>query len=342
MRKGWFEKYNKSIKGLKNKDTEGEFMRRKSITDEQKQEYRRVAYYYYKEGLTQEEIAKRMQMSRQRVNRIISSCIELGIVTINIEGLDNSNLELETKLEQKYGLKEVRVIDEAAEEMKIQELGIEGGKYLRSILKKDDIIGFSRGRNTSALVEYLPEADEYPENITVTQLMGGSIETEGNVPVDETVYRLATKMQAKAVKLYAPIILGSEKLRESFTQEPYFQKSYEIIKKCNIAVVGIGTASSQWRHMISLYDIKDKTQTEWAKDVVGEVCTHFYDCNGTAVEPPFRDRIISVMLDDYMKIPVRIGIAGGKEKTEAISAAVKGGYINVLITDLQTAKELLA
>ena len=94
--------------------------------------------------------------------------------------------------------------------------------------------------------------------------------------------------------------------------------------------------------MISLYDIKDKTQTEWAKEVVGEVCTHFYDCNGTAVEPPFRDRIISVMLDDYMKIPVRIGIAGGKEKTEAISAAVKGGYINVLITDLQTAKELLA
>ena len=91
-------------------------------------------------------------------------------------------------------MKEVRVIDEAAEEMKIQELGIEGGKYLRSILKKDDIIGFSRGRNTSALVEYLPEADEYPENITVTQLMGGSIETEGNVPVDETVYRLATKM----------------------------------------------------------------------------------------------------------------------------------------------------
>ena len=143
MRKGWFEKYNKSINDLKNKDTEGGFMRRKSITDEQKQEYRRVAYYYYKEGLTQEEIAKRMQMSRQRVNRIISSCIELGIVTINIEGLDNSNLELETKLEQKYGLKEVRVIDEAAEEMKIQELGIEGGKYLRSILKKDDIIGLS-------------------------------------------------------------------------------------------------------------------------------------------------------------------------------------------------------
>ena len=316
-------------------------MRRKSITEEQKNEYRRVAYYYYKEGLTQEEIAKRMKMSRQRVNRIISSCIDLGIVTINIEGLDNSNLELETKLEDKYGLKEVRIINETADEQKIQELGIEGGKYLRSILKDNDIIGFSRGRNTSALVDFLPEDVEYPHNITVTQLMGSAIETNENTAVDETVYHFAAKLHAKASRLYAPIILSNEELRDSFIQEPYFEKSYEVIKKCEIAVVGIGTASSQWKHMISLYDIADKEQTEWAKDVAGEVCTHFYNSEGAAIEPPFRNRIISILLDDYMKIPVRIGVAGGKDKTEAIAAAIKGDYINVLITDLQTARQLM-
>ena len=316
-------------------------MRRKSITEEQKNEYRRVAYYYYKEGLTQEEIAKRMKMSRQRVNRIISSCIDLGIVTINIEGLDNSNLELETKLEDKYGLKEVRIINETADEQKIQELGIEGGKYLRSILKDNDIIGFSRGRNTSALVDFLPEDVEYPHNITVTQLMGSAIETNENTAVDETVYHFAAKLHAKASRLYAPIILSNEELRDSFIQEPYFEKSYEVIKKCDIAVVGIGTASSQWKHMISLYDFADKEQTEWAKDVAGEVCTHFYNSEGAAIEPPFRNRIISILLDDYMKIPVRIGVAGGKDKTEAIAAAIKGDYINVLITDLQTARQLM-
>ena len=316
-------------------------MRRKSITEEQKNEYRRVAYYYYKEGLTQEEIAKRMKMSRQRVNRIISSCIDLGIVTINIEGLDNSNLELETKLEDKYGLKEVRIINETADEQKIQELGIEGGKYLRSILKDNDIIGFSRGRNTSALVDFLPEDVEYPHNITVTQLMGSAIETNENTAVDETVYHFAAKLHAKASRLYAPIILSNEELRDSFIQEPYFENSYEVIKKCDIAVVGIGTASSQWKHMISLYDIADKEQTEWAKDVAGEVCTHFYNSEGAAIEPPFRNRIISILLDDYMKIPVRIGVAGGKDKTEAIAAAIKGDYINVLITDLQTARQLM-
>lgn len=316
-------------------------MRRKSMTEEQKREYRRVAYYYYKQGLTQEEIAKRMQMSRQRVNRIISSCIELGIVTINIEGLDSSLLELETKLEQKYGLKEVRIINDVGPEHEIQELGIEGGKYLRSILKENDIIGFSRGRNTSALVESLPEGAEHPENITVTQLLGGAIETDANTAVDETVYHFAEKLQARVSRLYAPIILGSEELRDSFTKEPYFKESYEIIKKCNIAVVGIGTASSQWKHMISLYDIKDKKQTEWAKNVAGEVCTHFYDVDGNPVEPPFRNRIISIMLEDYMKIPIRIGVAGGREKAKAIAAAVKGNYINVLITDIKTANILM-
>lgn len=319
----------------------GRFMRRKSLTEEQKNEYRRVAYYYYKEGLTQEEIAKRMKMSRQRVNRIISSCINLGIVTINIEGLDNSNLELETKLEDKYGLKEVRIINGTTDEQKIQELGCEGGKFLRSILKDNDIIGFSRGRNTSALVDCLPDDVEYPQNITVTQLMGSAIETNDGTAVDEMIYHFAEKLHAKVSRLYAPIILRNEELRDSFIQEPYFEKSYDIIKKCDIAVVGIGTASSQWKHMISLYDIEDKEQTEWAKSVVGEVCTHFYNNEGAAIEPPFRNRIISILLDDYMKIPVRIGVAGGKEKTEAIAAAMKGNYINVLITDLQTARRLM-
>ncbi len=191
------------------------------------------------------------------------------------------------------------------------------------------------------MVDFLPEDVEYPHNITVTQLMGSAIETNENTAVDETVYHFAAKLHAKASRLYAPIILSNEELRDSFIQEPYFEKNYEVIKKCDIAVVGIGTASSQWKHMISLYDIADKEQTEWAKDVAGEVCTHFYNSEGAAIEPPFRNRIISILLDDYMKIPVRIGVAGGKDKTEAIAAAIKGDYINVLITDLQTARQLM-
>jgi DNA-binding transcriptional regulator LsrR (DeoR family) len=43
-----------------------------------------------------------------------------------------------------------------------------------------------------------------------------------------------------------------------------------------------------------------------------------------------------------LKVPRRIGVAGGRRKWKAIKAAVTGGWANVLITDLATAEELLA
>ena len=101
-------------------------MKKENMTEELTAEYRRVAYYYYKAGLTQEEIANRMQMSRQRVNRIVNACIELGIVEITIKGLDKSNLQMETALEEKYQLREVRIVDSVFDKNIYQELGAAG------------------------------------------------------------------------------------------------------------------------------------------------------------------------------------------------------------------------
>ena len=105
-------------------------------------------------------------------------------------------------------------------------------------------------------------------------------------------------------------------------------------------MVGIGTADSQWEHMISLYDVENDEEKKWTEDVAGEVCANFFDREGQEAAPPVKDRIIAITMEDYKKIPVRIGVAGGEEKAEAIRAAVKGNYINVLVTDLLTAKLL--
>lgn len=312
----------------------------RNISEKTMQEYRRVAYYYYKVGLTQEEIAKRMRMSRQRVNRIVNSCVDLGIVKITVEDLDKCNLELETKLEQRYGLDEVRIVDSIVGERMIQELGIAAGNYLKSILQEGNTIGVTRGRTTAAMVDYWIPATSYPDNMTVTQLIGSGKEENSHVGVDRIVYRLAEKIGARESIVYAPVIVHSAELKESFVKDPYYTEAYGVMKKCSIAVVGIGTAHSQWKHMVSLYDRNIEAQAKWAEDVVGEVCTHFFDKDGGTVVPPFSNRIISISLEDYKKIPVRIGVAGGKEKVEAIRAALKGGYVNILISDFQTAELL--
>lgn len=316
-------------------------MREENMTPELLNEYRRVAYYYYKVGLTQEAIAKRMQMSRQRVNRIVSACVKLGIVKISVEGLEQCYLELETSLEQKYGIREVRIVENELEEDLIQDLGMEAARYLKSIVNDGDVLGVTRGRTTSAMVKNMSPARAEHKDITITQLIGSTREMGNEIGVDKIVYQLAEKLNAKESVLYAPVIVHKPEMKNAFMTDPYFLDTYETIKKCDVAIVGIGTAHSQWKHMISLFDENDEEQTKWAKDVVGEVCTHFFDKNGNEIDPPFRNRIISIESEDYKKIPVKIGIAGGEGKTEAISASMKGGYINVLITDEKTARKLM-
>ena len=134
-------------------------MKKGNLTARELEEYTRVAYYYYKADFTQEEIAKRMQMSRQRVNRILASCIDLGIVKISIANL-GSDLELETALERKYGLRCVRVVENVVESKVHEDLGIAAGECLASFIRKGDIIGFTRGLRESRLYPYLSYLDD--------------------------------------------------------------------------------------------------------------------------------------------------------------------------------------
>ena len=53
------------------------------------------------------------------------------------------------------------------------------------------------------------------------------------------------------------------------------------------------------------------------------------------------DRVIGIELEQLKRVPRAIAVAGGPGKTEAIHAALVGGWINCLITDTYTAKRLL-
>lgn len=309
-------------------------MQKQNMTEELINDYTRVAYYYHKAGFTQEEIAKKMSMSRQRVNRILAECIELGIVQIQVVNINENYIDIETSLEKKFNLKGVYVINNLIEENIHDDLGIAAGRYIGKFIKDGDIIGFSRGRATAALVEHMPLLQR--ENLTVTQLLGSENNDRENIAVDDIVHHFAAKLQAKATKLYAPVIVQDSELQKSIMKEPYFRDAYQVVKNCNVAIVGIGTSNSQVEHLSPLYAIK-KAEID---NIIGEVSTHFFDALGRPVVPSFRNRIIAITLEDYLNIPVRIGIAGLPVKADAIYAALKGGYINVLVTDLETAKIL--
>lgn len=294
--------------------------------------YTRVAYYYHKRGLTQEEIAKSLQMSRQRVNRILAECLQLGIVEIRINSEDSRYLELEGQLEKAFGLQAVRVVNGITQENVYTELGLHGGNYLNEVVQDGDVIGFSRGRTLSAMVSQIPHIAK--KNLTAVQLMGGWNYQQNGRSGDDIVHRFSERVGTKTVMLYAPVLLNDRELRNTIIKEPYFQQAYDQMKACNIAVLGIG--------QVGLSDLLPSEYGETLhgylpKGAVGEICARFYDIKGKPVSSVFDERVIAIEFEDLMNIPLRIGIAGLPSKLPAILGAIRGGYVNVLLTDSTTA-----
>ncbi|MTI65586.1 MAG: sugar-binding transcriptional regulator [Firmicutes bacterium] len=298
-------------------------------------EYIRIASYYYKWGLTQNEISKKINVSRQKVNRMLKECVKLGIVKFVIPELEDSYVKLESEIEKKYNLKAVRIAKHGCQENLYSALGRTGSEYLMKIFSDGDTIGFSRGRSVSNLVDSINPRKI--KDTTAVQLMGGWNNENTNGNSDEIVHRFSEKVNARPAKLYAPVVVESKILKEAILKEASFLKVYDIIKSCSISVVGIGNA--KYPELIPTMGEKDYS---YIKDkAVGEICTHFFDENGDYIKTPFNDRVISVEYEDYMNIPIRIGVAGSLEKLKAIKGAVAGKIINVLITDFETAKHLL-
>ena len=315
-------------------------MLKENLTDALKAEYTRVAYYYYKMALTQDQISKKMQMSRQRVNRILKECVDRGIVKINIEGIKNAYYELEASLEQKFGIMTVRVTESCEPENFQTTLGVTAGAYLADILEPGDIIGFSRGLSISGLVDNMPSISK--KNLVATGLLGGWNHAESSTNVDDIIHRFSGKTGAVAQMLFAPVIVNSPDFKYSIMSELYFQEIYKVIKSCTIAVVGIGgMVSAEQKPDEHFSEIEDEVFKSYNEhNAVGEICTHFFDASGNPVRTPMDDRLIAISLEDYLQIPRRIGVAGTPKKLQAIIGALRGGYINVLITDLDTAETL--
>jgi deoxyribonucleoside regulator len=307
---------------------------------EQNNEYVKVAYYYYKTGLTQDEIAKKMFMSRQRVNRILKKCLELGIVKISIQECEQRDVELETQLEMMLGINEILVVEIAPNDDPYAPVGSVAANYLNRIIQNDSIIGFSRGRALSAVVDRLMATDK--TNVTVTQLVGGLNAEEAVINSDSIVHRAAENLNAKPCFMYAPIVLENKKLRDALMKEDIYQQAYQSMKACTIALVGIGDRSQVFNSRYPNF-ISDTERECLNRDhAVGEVCTHYFDIDGKLIQSGIEDRVLAIDYDSLLKIPFRIGVACGVEKVQAMIGAVRGRFINVLITDKETARKLKA
>lgn len=306
------------------------------------QQLYQIAKLYYEDGLTQKEIAELIKFSRQKVQRLLDEAIREKIVQINVINPTASFEKLEKKLEQKYGLIKAIVVSGAIQSDKLisKNIGIAASRYLKEILHDNDIIGISWGSTVYETINYFNPHRTI--KAMAVPLIGGAGHVYADFQVNDLARKFAEKSGGLYLPLYAPAILDSEKTAEQLLKDNNIKKVIEFWDKIDIAIIGIGKAILKDSSIPDFYykDIPLNSIMEHEK-VAGEILIHYFSHDGKLFNPDFDKRIIGISLEQLKKVNKSIGVAGSVWKKDIILTAIKGGYINILVTDDVTAEALI-
>jgi DNA-binding transcriptional regulator LsrR (DeoR family) len=314
------------------------------ITQVDSQEYRlcvRVAKLYYENGLTQNEIAQKMGVSRVTVYRLLNKAVELGIVEIKIHAPFGENFDLEQDLIVRYNLRDAVVVpDPEGDESIYLALARGAADWLKRNLKSGMRVGLGLGRTISHLP--LVFSTDEPINCTFTEVVGGASDHSGGFAKYNVTSKMAELAGGKAEFLYAPNMVSSAELQKSLLNEPSISQALERARRSDIVLQSVGTVDET-----AILYVEKKITLEQLREIqnseaVGDALGHYFDCNGQMVSTFLDNRIIGIGLEDLKKVPWSVLVAGGEEKKKVIQAAMKGAYFNVLITNADTARFLLS
>jgi len=303
----------------------------------------KVSNLYYKDSLTQDEIAKKLKVSKYQVNRILKKALAAGIVKITIIDPTSSISALEEGLEKSFGLKRAIVVENLGlSDMELKsKLGIAAGDYLLEIIKDGDVIGVSWGTTVNEVINCLPS--RINRDVEVIQITGGSHQLSVDLNCHDITARLARKFGKEPHLLYAPAILDSKELSGLLMQEKSIKSTFEYFERITIALVGIGAMYPKViSTLVNTGHISpgDFSSLE-ANKAAGDVFSHFFDINGKICDSTLQGRLVAMKVETLKNVPYSIGVAGGKLKAEAILGALRGKYINILITDDTAAERIL-
>lgn len=299
----------------------------------------KIAHWYYERGMTQQQIATKLQFSRQRVNKIVNSLVDDGVVTIKINGIDQQFFRLENLLEDHFSLKQVIIADtDQAELPCLQIVGQKAAEFLDDYITDKKTIGISWGMTLGETVKQM-RANPKP-GCSVVQLVGGMNTSNYMVRPDEITRMLAQKLDCPYKNLYAPAILNSNIAREIIAKEESVQEVFESMQKCDIAIMGVGELEPESTTVVQGYINAEYLDMLRSRNYVGDVCFNHYKLNGEWEQGENNRLVIGVDLETLRQIPTVIAIGAGKHKVSALIGALNTGCLDILITDSATARAI--
>ncbi|MEU6725843.1 sugar-binding domain-containing protein, partial [Nonomuraea wenchangensis] len=176
----------------------------------------------------------------------------------------------------------------------------------------------------------------------VVQLVGGVGERTVQAKANRLLGHLAELIGAEPIYVQAPGLVGTAEISQSLVSDAAMHAVTEEWQSLTMALVGIGSVqpSPLLRDSGNALAATDQDKLI-AAHAVGDVCQRFFDATGELIHSDLNSRVVGIDPKILRAIPRRIGMAGGERKHAAIRAAISGGWVNVIITDVATARALL-
>jgi len=182
---------------------------------------------------------------------------------------------------------------------------------------------------------------DYCSNGKVVQILGGVGNVGSEFHAIHLAQRLAGSIGAKPVLLQSPAVVGSAEAQRVLARDTAVQEASALFEKLDVALVGIG-AMEPSRMLAASGNIfsRDERAEILRLGAVGDICFRYFDADGQPIKSPLMKRVIGIDLVKLRACKRVVGVAGGAQKVHAILGALRGGLVDVLITDQRTAEAL--
>jgi DNA-binding transcriptional regulator LsrR (DeoR family) len=298
-----------------------------------------IARRYYLEGRSKIEIAEELGLSRFKVARLLETARASGLVHIEIANPDMIDVDLSTRLRDAYDLQHAVVVDTPDDNPTIlrERLGNAAAELLSEIVTADDVLGLAWSRSVSAMTNALNRLPTIP----VVQLTGALVQLDVADSSVDLVRQAARISGGAAHFFYAPTVVPDPATARALRKQPEVARTFGRFGSVTKAVVGVGL----WAPGEStVYDAaNEKVRRELhRRGVCGEIAGVLIDADGRPAESDLTERMIGISAAQLRAIPEVIGLAYSIARSPAVQAAIRGGFINSLVTHPFLARALVA
>ena len=304
----------------------------------------RAAWYTYGAGLKQNQVADLLQESRPKVNRMLTSARNNGFISYSVEGDPQRLLELEACFMQRYSLKSCFITRSPDPAESLSELGgealIEAGVYQFQNLMSNlaiQTVGLGKGRTIRELSKRLnlPYSDNYTW-VALQGCLGISHETN---PFD-IIEDLCGSFGGEGYLLPLAAIERSAEEAKRALQRHGISGVLSLAKSAKLKVLGVG-AINNTPHLSKIFGLENHEIARLKQaGAVGDILGNFIDKEGQVIVSADCPTALAIPLSE-LNAGHSLVIAGGLEKTDVLRAALKGGYITDLVTDIASAEHIL-